>query len=161
MPLYIGLQVKLKTIPPGTVTRGNSLGRKLGEKTRDSVDSVSFRPKTRWENKNLDRTQWTRWNNSVRYSVTICEYSATFRLTRRDLSRTRYSVRSAKPTRWVSRSSPSHCVRGFQRLSPHLTQLSGLKRGHFLSIKMILLKNACSAWCVLVFGSIKCLVHKS
>ena len=116
--------------PPGTVTRGNSLGRELGEKTRDrvnSVNSVSFRPKTRWENKNLDRTQWTRWNNSVRYSVRICEYSVTFRLTRRDLSRTRYSVRFAKPTRWVFRSSPSPCVRGYYWSLPIRILRIGLK----------------------------------
>ena len=33
--------------------------------------------------------------------------------TRWDLLRTQYSVRSAKRTRWVVLSSPSHCVRGF------------------------------------------------
>ena len=107
------------------LTQGNSLGRGLGEKTRDSVDSVDS--VTRWvsdqtlgekNNHSVRRpvTRWTavdsvsRWvsdktlgeknNTSIANldSVRICEHSVTLQQTRWDFSRTRYSVRSVKLT---------------------------------------------------------------
>ena len=74
------------------LTQGNSLGRGLGEKTRDSVDSV-----TRWVS---DKTLGEKNNTSIANldSVRICEHSVTLQQTRWDFSRTRYSVRSVKLT---------------------------------------------------------------
>ena len=56
-----GLTRLTNSLPPGTVTRENSLGRELGEKTRDRVNSVNLVSQKLGEKiKNLDRTQWTR-----------------------------------------------------------------------------------------------------
>ena len=77
------------------LTQGNSLGRGLGEKTRDSVDSVDS--VTRWVS---DQTLGEKNNTSIANldSVRICEHSVTLQQTRWDFSRTRYSVRSVKLT---------------------------------------------------------------
>ena len=62
---WVGRSAKL-FLPPVSLTRSNWLDGWLDEKngdSTDSTDSTSFWPVTRWKEKYLERTRWTRWDS--------------------------------------------------------------------------------------------------